>query len=167
MCMKINELSSHLKSNIGVEAGARDRSGFVPSAAPTIQPRARRAQPGLVMRRVEDSQQPKRRGRGRRSARGEPSTLKDVKNEGRSGNVYENKEPCDKLPDTKEDISAWLNVILHKNTGILQEPTALLPLFELWRMNCSLQNLETRSVRMPFGTPPCHAESPKPKRHVK
>ena len=48
--MKINELSSYRKSNTGVEAGAVDRSGFVHSAAPTIQPRARQAQPDLVMR---------------------------------------------------------------------------------------------------------------------
>ena len=101
MCMKINKVSSNPKSNIGVEAGGRDRPGFVPSAAPTIQSRARHAQPGLVMPRVEDSQQPKCRGRGRKVARGESSTLKDVKNEGRSGNVYENKGSYDNLSDTK------------------------------------------------------------------
>ncbi len=122
MCMKINELSSYPKSNIGVEAGAGDGSGFVPSAARTIQPRARRAQPGLVLRRVEDSEQPKRRGRGRKVTQGESSTLKDVKNDGRSGNVYENKGPSDNLPDTKDDISARLDAILHKITRILQKP---------------------------------------------
>jgi hypothetical protein len=33
-------------------------------------------------------------------------TLKDVKNEGRSGDVYENKGNSDKMPDQKTDISA-------------------------------------------------------------
>jgi hypothetical protein len=33
-------------------------------------------------------------------------TLKDVKNEGRSGDVYENKGISDKMPDHKADISA-------------------------------------------------------------
>ena len=56
----------------------------------------------------------------------------------RSGNVYENKGPDDNFPDTKDDISAWLHAILHKNTRILQEPSALLPLFELWGTDISL-----------------------------
>ena len=154
MCMKINNVSSRPKSNIGVEASARDRSRFVPSTAPTIQPRARRAQPGLVPRRVEDSQQSKRRGKGRKVTRGELSTLKDVKNEGRSGNVYENKGLSDNLPDTKDDICARLHAILQRNARILQKSSALLPLFELCRMSRSLQNLETRSVRKPFGPTP-------------
>ena len=42
-----------------------------------------------------------------------------------SGNVYENKGPNDNVPDTKYDISAWLNGILHKDTRILQKLTAL------------------------------------------
>jgi hypothetical protein len=79
MCMKINELSSYPRPNIGVEAGARDRSGFVPSTAPTIQRRARRAQPGPVLRRVGDSQQPKRRGRGRKVAGGDRAPQKMLK----------------------------------------------------------------------------------------
>ena len=91
-----------------------------------------------------DSQQPTCRGRGRKVARGARAPLKDVKNEGRSGNVYENKGPCDNLPDTKDDISARLHAILHKNTRILQKPSALLSQFERWRTNRSLQNVETR-----------------------
>ena len=144
MCMKINKVSSNPKSNIGVEAGGRDRPGFVPSAAPTIQSRARHAQPGLVMPRVEDSQQPKCRGRGRKVARGESSTLKDVKNEGRSGNVYENKGPYDNLPDTKADICARLRPALHKCTRILQKLSALWSQFERWKLNQTVPNLETR-----------------------
>jgi hypothetical protein len=56
---------------------------------------------------------------------------KDVKNEDRSGNVYENKGPLDNLPDTKGDISARLEGILQRNTRILWEPSAFLPLFGL------------------------------------
>ena len=62
--------------------------------------------------------------------RGNRTLLKDVKNEGRSGNVYENKGPSDNLPDTKDDISAWSDIILHRKTRILQEPTTFLALFE-------------------------------------
>jgi len=65
--------------------------------------------------------------------------LKDVKNEDRSGNVYENKGPKDNLPDTKDDISAWLNANLHKNTHNSQDPTALLRLFEPFGTNPSPQ----------------------------
>ena len=67
------------------------------------------------------------------------SAQKDVKSEGRSGNVYENKGPRDNLPDAKDDICAGLHVILHKNACILWELTPLLPLFEPWITNRSLQ----------------------------
>ena len=61
-----------------------------------------------------------RRGR-RKNRAGGACTLKDVKNEGRSGNVYENKGPDDNLPDTKDDICAGLHALLHKNTRIYPE----------------------------------------------
>ena len=48
---------------------------------------------------------------GKKTAGGNPSTPKDVKNEGRSGNVYENKGPYDISPDRKGDICAWLYAI--------------------------------------------------------
>jgi len=56
--------------------------------------------------------------------------------------VYENKGTNDNLPDTKDDISAWLYAILHKKGRILREPSTLLPFFEPWGTNFSLQNLE-------------------------
>ena len=77
---------------------------------------------------------------------GNPSNPKDVKNEGRSGNVYENKGPYDSLPDIKDDICAWLEAVLHKCTRILQKLSALWSQFELWRMNRPLQNPETRGA---------------------
>jgi hypothetical protein len=153
MCMKINELSSYPRSNIGVEAGARDRSGFVPSAAPTIQPRARRAQLGaapLLVGRIRNNHLSRQRTK---SHDGKRALLKDVKNEGRSGNVYENKGPCDNLPDTKDDISARLHATLHKITRILQEPSAHLSLFERWRTNRLLQNVGNRKARDLTGFP--------------
>ncbi len=52
-------------------------------------------------------------------------TQKMLKMKGDSGNVYENKGPNDNVPDTKYDISAWLNGILHKDTRVLQKLTAL------------------------------------------
>jgi hypothetical protein len=67
---------------------------------------------------------------GGKVARGGASNPKDVKNEGRSGNVYENKGRGDNLADAKDDISARLHAILHRNRRILQEPSSLLLLFE-------------------------------------
>jgi hypothetical protein len=51
------------------------------------------------------------------------------------------------LPGTNDDISARLLAILHKNARILWEPSTLLPLFEPWGTNRSLQNVETRGLR--------------------
>ncbi len=45
-------------------------------------------------------------------------TPKDVKNEDRSGNVYENKGSDDKMPDEKSDTSAGLMPILQKNAAL-------------------------------------------------
>jgi hypothetical protein len=87
-----------------------------------------------------------RQGRRAKSRTGDLASLKDVKNEGRSGNVYENKGTTDDLPDTKDDISAWLDAILHGNTRILQKPSALLPLFERFGTNSLLQNAEPREA---------------------
>jgi len=81
--------------------------------------------------------------------RGKRAPLKDVKNAGRSGNVYENKGPDDNMPDAKDDISARLHAILHRNTGILKEPSALLPLFERCGTNLSLRNVDTQVPVIP------------------
>jgi hypothetical protein len=47
-----------------------------------------------------------RRSGGEKCRVGDRPPLKDVKNEDRSGNVYENKGQDDNLPDAKDDISA-------------------------------------------------------------
>ena len=44
------------------------------------------------------------------------SNLKDVKYEGRSGNVYENKGSNDKMPEQLADICAQLRPFLQKNS---------------------------------------------------
>jgi hypothetical protein len=80
-----------------------------------------------------------------KSRAGDRATQKDVKNDDRSGKVYENKGPNDKMPDTKGDISTQLHAILHRNRRILQKPSALLSLFDRWGTNPSLQNAETRT----------------------
>ena len=69
-------------------------------------------------------------------------THKDVKYEGRSGNVYENKGPSDNLPDTKDDICAWLDAILQKKVGILGEMAPFLSQVEHSGTNLALQNVE-------------------------
>src|ERR1039457_6327731 len=43
-------------------------------------------------------------------------TQKDVKNEGRSGKVYENKGSIDKMPEKKSDIYARSSAISQKNS---------------------------------------------------
>ena len=65
-----------------------------------------------------------------RSRAGDGAPLKDVKYEGRSGNVYENKGRDDSLPDTEGDISAQLHAILHRSSRILQKPSPFLPRFD-------------------------------------
>ena len=152
MCMKINELSSNRRSKTEMGACAQDRSGFVPSAASTIRRRARRAQLGVAplpvggLATTHASRQRRKSRAGRTRA-----PIKMLKMKDRSGNVYENKGPGDNLPDTKDDISARLHAILHRNTRILQKPSALLPLFERWGTNPSLQNVETRAPAFPPG----------------
>jgi hypothetical protein len=87
-----------------------------------------------------------RQGGGWKSPSGEQTTLKDVKYEGRSGNVYENKGPNDNLPDKKDDICAWSHGILHKNTRISRELSAFLRLLEHWKTNPLQRNVETRGA---------------------
>jgi hypothetical protein len=67
--------------------------------------------------------------RRQKIAREEQATPKDVKYEGRSGNVYENKGPDDNFTDKKDDISARLQGILQNDTRILQKSAASLSLF--------------------------------------
>ena len=56
---------------------------------------------------------------------------KDVKNEGRTDYVHENKGPYDKVSGRKDAISTLLNAILHRNACILHKYSALSLLFEL------------------------------------
>jgi hypothetical protein len=63
---------------------------------------------------------------------------KDVKNEGRSDYVHENKVTDDNLSVTKDAISGRFHAILHRNTFNLQKPSAFLPLFARWGTNPSL-----------------------------
>jgi hypothetical protein len=151
MCMKINELSSIRRSS----------TPMVPRNAawvPFRWPRQSFGERGLDGTSVWRGC---RRGfrnnsTSRRRAKRPPGGAvppKDVKNEGRSGNVYENKGPYDNFPDTKDDISARLNAILQKITRILQEPSAYLRLFECWRANRMLQNVGTREARHLTGVP--------------
>jgi hypothetical protein len=68
---------------------------------------------------------PRIKGEGGNGALGRSAAHKDVKNEDRSGNVYENKGRSDNFPDTKDDISARLHAILHGNARIWWELSAL------------------------------------------
>jgi hypothetical protein len=83
-------------------------------------PRSTRKNAGQIIQRREG---PIVEAEGKKSHWG-ASPLKDVKNEDRSGNVYENKGSSDNLPDTKDDISARLHAILHRETRILPKPSA-------------------------------------------
>ena len=57
------------------------------------------------------------------------------------------KDQYDNLPDTKDDICAGLHAILHRIARILQQSSAYLSLFERWRTNRSLQNVNSSSGR--------------------
>ena len=125
MYMKINAVSSNFRS--------KNKDGRVPprplGSCPhdrLILPRAaRREQSGRwISTGQRGSEQPGRRGRGRKITRGSHYAHKDVKNEGRSGNVYENKGPNDTMTDNISGFCAWLHTILHKNARILQKPSS-------------------------------------------
>ena len=45
---------------------------------------------------------------------------KDVKYEGRSGDMYENKDMHDKMPDEKTDITAELKLVARQNAPCVQ-----------------------------------------------
>jgi len=68
---------------------------------------------------------------------------KDVKNEGRSDYVYENKDTDDNFTGTKDGISTQLHAILHRNTRILEELSAFLSKFDRWGTNFSRRNADT------------------------
>ena len=119
--MKINEVSSNPRSKTEEEVGAQDRSGFDPSAASTIRRRARRAKLGRCTATGRGTRNSPRAEADGEKSRGGPEHLRDVKNEGTSGDVYENKGPYDNLPDTKGDICARLHAILHRKTRILHK----------------------------------------------
>ena len=76
--MKINGFISNPWSKTEGEVGTQDRPGFSPSAASTLRWMASRLQ------RIRATERTKNHSGGR-------APLKDVKNEGRSGDVYENK----------------------------------------------------------------------------
>jgi hypothetical protein len=81
---------------------------------------------------VEDSN-PRRLGRISHTSNQQKVTFrappppKDVKNEGRSGNVYENKGPDDKLPDEVSGFCAQLRPILQKTTDFKRHFALKLP----------------------------------------
>jgi hypothetical protein len=143
--MKINGLSSNLRSK--TDMGYATKTALVLSPSP-LQPSG-----GGLGGRISAAHRcwsggptttQASRWKAKSRTGGAQAAYKDVKNEGRSGNVYENKGRCDKLPDTKDDISAWLHAILHRKTRILQKPSVFLSLCEHWGTNLSLQYLETR-----------------------
>ena len=86
-----------------------------------------------------------------KSREGGPPTPKDVKNEGRSGNVYENKGPNDTMTDNISGFCAWSHAILHKNTRILQKPTSFCHISSVNERTRALQNANScpsRSFRV-------------------
>src|SRR5271157_606353 len=84
------------------------------------------------------------RRRGEKWRGGATSEKKMLKNNERSRNVHENKQKGDTFTEKKGDISAQLNDILHKSTGILLKLSSFLSLWECWGTKPALQNLETR-----------------------
>jgi hypothetical protein len=128
MYMKINGVSSIRRSKTELGAGTQDRSGSIPHRVNyLVEGRTTATRSYTAGREVATTQAFRQRTRSRT---GEARNHKDVKNEGRSGNVYESKGPWDTLPDTKGDICARLHAVLQKSTRISQKPAAHLPLLE-------------------------------------
>ena len=145
MCMKINELSSNPRSETGVGMQAKDRAGFVPRP---LQPSGG----GLGGRHSAlhccfsgDRVQLYASRQRTKSRAGNHRSKKDVKNEGRTDYVFENKEVDDNLSFAKDPISARFHAISHRNTGIWWEPAAWLFLFEHSGTNSALQDVVRKS----------------------
>ena len=91
MCMKTNNLSSNRRSNTGVAAHADDRSAFDPSAILTVGGGLGGRHSGVARLPVgglATTHAPRQRTKSRAESF---EQLRDVKNEGTSGDVYENK----------------------------------------------------------------------------
>jgi len=144
MYMKIKAVSSSCRSKTGMGVYHQDLSGDAPTVALSSGGGLGGRNSGVAPLLRGEQQQPTRRARGRKVARGEPAAPKDVKYEGRSGNVYENKGSNDDLPDRKHDICAWLHAILQESARILRKPSALLSQFARWGTNLSIQNAKNR-----------------------
>ena len=122
--MKIKIVSSNCRSKTEIGVYAQDLPGGVPTPASSSP-----GGPGGATRALHrcwrgNGNNQRLEAEDKTSRRENPAPLKDVKNEDRSGNVYENKGPHDNLPDRKGDICAWLHAILYRNTRILQEPSS-------------------------------------------
>ena len=144
MCMKINELSLNPRSK--TEVGRVPKTALVLSSQPFRLSGGGLGGRNSVFHRCRSGDREQlhaSRQRTKSRAGGNPST-RDVKNEGTSGDVHENKGQATICPTHKDAISAWLHVILHGNTRILQKSPALVSQFERWRTHRSLQNEETR-----------------------
>jgi hypothetical protein len=121
--MKMHALSSNRRSRAEIGCATKIRPGLIRWVSKSSSGGWTGAAQRCTAAGRGDLQRSGTAAEGKNDPGGDPSSLKDVKNEGRSGNVYENKGPCDILPDTKDDICAWLHAILHKITRILQKPT--------------------------------------------
>ena len=90
--MKRKGLSSNRRLKTEMRACAQDRSGLVPSTGLTIVWKARRAHLGAAPLLVGGlATTPRVEAEGRKVARGERPSPRDVKNEATSGDVHENK----------------------------------------------------------------------------
>ena len=135
MCMKRKGVNSSCRSKTGMGVYAQDC--WCPHGRHLFRRRARRVQVGRYTafgRGLATTHVSRQRTK---SHAGGPATPKDVKNEGRSGNVYENKGSSDTMTDNISGFCAWLHAILHKNTRILQKPASF----------CHFSNPETCNDR--------------------
>jgi len=100
--MKIHGLSSNPKSKTGVGGCAQDRHGFVSSTASTARWGARREQLGVAPLPVGGTLNNFRAAwRSAKRPAGGQRAPRDVKNEGTSGDVHENKGQATICPTQK------------------------------------------------------------------
>jgi len=124
MCMKIKIVSSNYRSKIGIGVHSLETArGGVSTAALSSRggPGGRNSGVAPLLAGNGNNQRIEAEDK---TSRRETRAKKDVKNEGRTDYVYENKDTDDNSTDTKDGISTQLHAILHRNTRILQEPSS-------------------------------------------
>jgi hypothetical protein len=145
ICMKRKELSSKCSLKTEIGACAQDGTRFIRSASTTIRWGARRAQLSVARCWSRDPQQPiPRGGRAKRPA-GAASPQEMLKMKQPPGMCMKTNDYMTICPTQK---TTFLPVARHftRNHTYFAETVGSFVIFERWRANSSLQNVENRGL---------------------